>query len=155
MVASTLDYRHVFMFITHSPSLCSMLYRPSMYNWQITNKTQICEKWVSSDAIHLHQRAIVMRVLWSKVTFINLYFSRFQYFVNSLGVVYTLRTVVCLIVVALLYVCVCVCVRARARMRAERGWDLNFLDLQILVQTVYIAFCRVIIIAVHRRTAEM
>jgi len=63
-----------------------------------------------SDAINLHLMKIIMRVLWCKVTFINLYFSRFQNFVNSLGVGCTLHTVVyCLSVIALVCVCVCVC----------------------------------------------
>ena len=42
MVASTFDYRHVFMFITHSPSHYSVLYKTRMYNCQIY-KTQTYE----------------------------------------------------------------------------------------------------------------
>jgi hypothetical protein len=75
---------------------------------------------MSSDAVNLHQMTIIMRVLWSKVTFINLYFFVLS-FVNSLGLVYTLHTAVCLSVIALLCVCVCVCVRACARACAVRG----------------------------------
>jgi len=49
-----------------------------------------------------------------------LYFSRFQNFVNSLGVGYTLHAVVyCLSVIALVCVCVCVC---SERLRFKFPW---------------------------------
>jgi len=123
MVAITLDYRHVFVFITHSPSHNSMLYRTPMYNWQI-NKTQIYEKWVSYDAINLHRMTIIMRVLWSKVTFINIYFSRFQ--LCKLTWCRLHATHSCLLPQCYCPgLCVCVCARVRAcseRLRFKFSW---------------------------------
>jgi hypothetical protein len=135
------------MFITHSPSHYSMLYTTPMHNCQI-NKTQIYEKWVSSDAINLHRMTIIMRVLWSTITFLNLYFSRFLLCKPTWCRLHATHS--CLLPQCYFPgVCVCVCVCA------VRGWELNFLDLQVLARTIYIAFCHVIIISVHRTTAEM